>query len=318
VNPYGVAFVPPGFPPGGLARPGDVLVANFNDSANLQGTGTTIVRVNPNASPTLFFQSALPGLSTALGVLARGYVLVGNAPSTDGSGTCTGDQANVGQGALQVIDRDGNLVQTIASPKMLGGPWDLTVVDFGARALVFVSDVLTGTVTRLDLAVATGGADPVTVESSTQIASGYAHACNAAAFVVGPTGLALDALSDTLYVASTADNVIYGVANAAFRASDGGKGRVVVDDAAHLHGPLGLALAPNGDLVTAEGDAINPDPAHFSEITEFTPAGAFVAQFQIDPAVGSAFGLAVEPVLGGVAFAAVDDGENVLGEWIVR
>ena len=41
VNPYGVAFVPNGFPTGGPLEPGDVLVSNFNNSANLQGTGTT-------------------------------------------------------------------------------------------------------------------------------------------------------------------------------------------------------------------------------------------------------------------------------------
>ena len=47
VNPYGVAFVPPGFPTGGAINPGDILVSNFNSSANLQGTGTTIVDVPP-------------------------------------------------------------------------------------------------------------------------------------------------------------------------------------------------------------------------------------------------------------------------------
>src|SRR6202008_4098147 len=46
VNPYGVAFVPNGFPRGGVLRGGDIIVSNFNNSANLQGTGTTIVRVN--------------------------------------------------------------------------------------------------------------------------------------------------------------------------------------------------------------------------------------------------------------------------------
>src|SRR5947209_3024775 len=47
VNPYGVAFVPASFPGGGVLNPGDVLVSNFNNSKNLQGTGTTIVRVTP-------------------------------------------------------------------------------------------------------------------------------------------------------------------------------------------------------------------------------------------------------------------------------
>jgi hypothetical protein len=320
VNPYGVSFVPIGFPSGGPLRPGDVVVSNFNNAGNLQGTGTTIVRVNANASPTLFYQSPLPGLSTALGVLSRGYVLVGNVPSTDGSGSCAGQQANVGQGAIQVIDRNGKLVQTLTNAALLDGPWDLTVEDQGGFALIFVSNVLTGTVTRLDVLVSDEGGPggPLKITSATQIASGYAHACNSASFVVGPTGLALDPRTDTLYIASTADNAIYAVRNASLTASDAGKGRVVVNDPTHLHGPLGLALAPNGDLVAAEGDAINPDPAHFSEISEFTPDGAFVAEFQIDPAPGSAFGLAVEPGPDGFRFAAVDDGVNALDVWVVH
>lgn len=36
VNPYGVAFVPHGFPSGGSIGAGDVLIANFNDSDNVQ------------------------------------------------------------------------------------------------------------------------------------------------------------------------------------------------------------------------------------------------------------------------------------------
>src|SRR6516164_8941448 len=47
VNPYGVAFVPNGFPSGGPLNPGDVAVSNFNNSNNSQGTGTTIVGISP-------------------------------------------------------------------------------------------------------------------------------------------------------------------------------------------------------------------------------------------------------------------------------
>ena len=91
VNPYGVAFVPEGFPSGGTIATGDVLVSNFNNSANAQGTGTTIVQLTPHGtlappgSAATFFTSSLPGLSTALGVLRRGFVVVGNVPTTDGT-----------------------------------------------------------------------------------------------------------------------------------------------------------------------------------------------------------------------------------------
>jgi hypothetical protein len=320
LNPYGVAFVPPGFPQGGILRPGDVIVSNFNNSANLQGTGTTIVRVNSNASPSLFFtNAAAPGFSTALGVLEHGFVLVGNLPSTNGSGVCTpgtnGTEENVGQGELMVIDQFGNLVQTLTSPSLLNGPWDLTIRDFGFFAQVFVSNAGTGTVTRLDLSV---GNDGVTVQKETQIASGYVHRCDPAAFVVAPTGVALDPDTDTLYVASAGDNLIYAVENASQRRSDDGTGRVVVNDPTHLHGPLGLARAANGDLISAQGDAVNADSTQPSEIVEFTARGAFVAEFSIDSAPGSAFGLALNGSGVRTRFAAVDDGLNVLDIWNVK
>lgn len=326
LNPYGVAFVPPDFPVDGPLRPGDILVSNFNNNSNLQGTGTTIVRITPDGQTFLFFQGKPGlGLTTALGVLKSGFVLVGNVPSTGGAGTCTpgpnGQEQGVEQGSLLILDRQGKLVRELTNAKLLDGPWDLTIKDAGAQAQIFVSNVLSGTVTRLDLSIPEdrdGIADRVVVEKETQIASGYLHRCDPAAFVVGPTGLALDAVNDILFVASTGDNAIFAISDAAVTTNDAGMGRVVVHDRVHLHGPLGLALAPNGDLITSQGDAVNFDAKHPSEIVEFTSKGKFVAQFSIDPAPGSAFGLALESSGAGFRFAAVDDALNVLDVWVVK
>jgi hypothetical protein len=306
LNPYGVAFVPAGFPAGGLIAPGDVLIANFNSSANIQGTGTTITQFTPTGAiappgaAATFFTSALPGLSTALGVLKGGFVVVGNVPTTDGTA------ATVGQGALQVIDRHGNVVQTWTDPTLLDGPWDLTVADHGAWAQVFVSSVLNGTVSRFDIAVTGKG---VTILKKKQVADGYTHVPNAAAVVLGPTGLAFDGESDTLYVASTGDNSIYAVHNAGRRSNSGGPGAIVFSDP-HLRGPLALRFAPNGHLLTANGDAVNGDPLHPSEIVEFTKSGRFVRAYDVDPSQGGAFG--IDTVLHGGAFnyAVVDDVTN--------
>src|SRR5665213_3537936 len=114
INPYGVAFVPHHFREGGPLEPGDILVSNFNNSQNQQGTGTTIVKINPGGRVSVFFQgpSGL-GLTTALGVLRAGFVLVGNLPTTDGT------SATVQQGSLLVIDRFGNLVTTLADASLL-------------------------------------------------------------------------------------------------------------------------------------------------------------------------------------------------------
>src|SRR5262245_51488681 len=56
-NPYGVAFVPDHFAKGGTLNPGDILVSNFNNNANLQGTGSTIMRIQQSGGPaSVFFQ----------------------------------------------------------------------------------------------------------------------------------------------------------------------------------------------------------------------------------------------------------------------
>ncbi len=314
-NPYGVAFVPDGFPKGGKTAAGDILVSNFNAKSTVpvQGTGTTIVSISPDGTQNLFFQGTPPlGLTTALNVLKKGFVIVGNVPNNMGVAQ---------QGSLIVLDKDGN--QLTGSPLVdstfLDGPWDSTVIDNGNSAIVFVSCVLNGTVSRLELTFS-GGA--VAIKSKVTIAKGYMFGPNAAAFVVGPTGLAYDTASGVLYVASTEDNEIFAVADAAKTMTAAGPGTVIFSDSTHLHGPLGLVLAPNGNLISSQGDAINPssDPSQQSEIVEFTKGGkgkkggngTFVTEFSIDSAAGSAFGIAIERNKGAITFAAVDDTMNVL------
>ena len=101
VNPYGVAIVPKTLPAGGGLQPGDILVSNFNNAQNLQGTGTTIVRVTRSGSVSAFFTSPAPqtGLTAALGVLSNGWVLIGNLPTADGT------SATVQPGRVAVLDR---------------------------------------------------------------------------------------------------------------------------------------------------------------------------------------------------------------------
>ena len=310
VNPYGVFFVPNGFPKGGSLEAGDILVSNFNNSANLQGTGTTIVNIAPTGSVSVFFQGkAGLGLTTALGVLKRGFVVVGNLPTTDGSSN------TVQQGSLLILNRSGAMVANLSDPAMLDGPWDLAIHDEGSRSQVFVSNALNGTVTRLDLSISDNA---VTVSSSTRIASGYAHRFDPAALVIGPTGLAYDTDHDVLYVASTGDNKIFAIDHARATSKDAGMGRVVYTDNTHLHGPLGLALAPNGHLITANGDAVNSGGEQ-NDLVEFTIGGQFVAQFQVDPGPsGGAFGLAFGRSGGETRFAAVDDVQNTLRVWTLR
>lgn len=112
-------------------------------------------------------------------------------------------------------------MQTLTSEQFLDGPWDLASKDQGDQASVFVSNALSGTVTRLDLEVRDDPRNPIQVEAKTQIASGYMHRCDPAAFLVGPTGLALNPADDTLYVASTGDNEIFAITPAVGKLTQG-------------------------------------------------------------------------------------------------
>jgi uncharacterized protein (TIGR03118 family) len=315
-NPYGVAFVPSGFQGKGVLQAGDLLVSNFNNKGTAtnpggqQGLGSTIVRITPQGATSTFFPGSTPlGLTTALGVLKSGFVLVGSVPTDPTTGAII-----PGGGSLLVLDANGKVVETL-NGNLLDSPWDLTINDRGTTAQVFVSNVVSGTVVRLDLTIPKGATEPF-VESETVIGNGFTSQPNDAALILGPTGLAYNARTDTLYVASTADNEIFAIHRAGTRTDSAGTGKVFIKDP-HLRGPLGLLIAPNGHLIVANGDAVNADPTgkQNSELLEFSSKGKFVGEFQVDPNAGSAFGVAVSSDNGELRFAAVDDATNSVSIW---
>jgi len=134
------------------------------------------------------------------------------------------------------------------------------------------------------------------------IGSGFPEENDMAALIIGPTGVALGVGGDTLYVADSVGNRIAAISNASFRNSSAGTGKTVSANGS-LMTPLGLTLAPNGDILTANGGDGN--------LVETTAQGTQVATTLLAPAGGGAlFGLAVMPGAGGIYF--VDDSENQL------
>jgi hypothetical protein len=303
VNPYGVAVVPNST---GRLHQGDVLVSNFNDKTNTQGTGTTIVQVAGHGHATLFAGISDPscpggvGLTTALVVLRSGWVIVGSLPTKGGNIS--------GRGCLIVLDQWGHVRKTITGMG-IDGPWDMTAFDGtrGGFAVLFVTNVLGGilgshhsanggTVQRL---VITSIANRVPqVLGSTRIGSGFPAKTDPAALVIGPTGVGLG-YDGTLYVADSAANRIAAIPNAVFRDHDHGSGETVSKGGA-LMDPLGLVIAPNGHIVTANGADGN--------LVETTPQGKQVAVVTVDKNMGGGgnlFGLAIKPDAHAVYF--VDD-----------
>lgn len=295
VNPYGVARVPRTV---GRLVQGQFLVSNFNDAANEQGTGTTIVQMKPNGSMQLFAQIdpksvSCPGgigLTTALVALRSGFVVVGSLPTTDGTA------ATAQAGCLIVLDSNGNVVESI-SGHHINGPWDMTAVDLGRFFVLFVTNVLNGTVAadgavvnegtvvRLLFAVPSTGA-PQMLDSSV-IASGFPERTDPAALVIGPTGVAFDSVTGNLLVADSLDNRIAAIPNALIRAQISWMGNTVSMGGA-LNDPLGVSL--NGsDLFIANGDdgnivEVNVDSGQQVSVTLVDSSGA-------PPGSGALFGL---------------------------
>lgn len=318
VNPYGVAVAP--VTKGRLVK-GDVLISNFNDRKNLQGTGRTIVEISPAGKLRLFaslnpkrLPGACPGgvgLTTALVVLRSGWVVVGSLPTKDGS------SASAKAGCLIVLDSSGKPVRTIAGRKV-DGPWDMTALDRGRSADLFVTNVLNGTVAASPKTVKRGTVLRIDlrslnrrhpkIRSETVIGRGFPERTDPAALVVGPTGLGL-AADGTLYVADSAANRIAAIARAATAHAAVRGGRKVSAGGA-LNVPLGLTIAPGGDILTVNGGD--------GKLVETTPAGKQVAVKVLDNTKvsgapngnGTLFGLAVVPGGAGVYF--VDDGSNTL------
>jgi uncharacterized protein (TIGR03118 family) len=172
LNPYGLAVVPAGFPGGGLIHAGEYLVSNFNNSTNAQGTGTTIVAITPGQNPAtapVFFNSQAVGLTESLSVLKSGFVIVGNVPTTS---------STIGSGSLQIINRFGTVVQTLTdantNSNLFDGPWASAVNDKGNTAQLFVSNLESGAITRINFKVVKKhGQANLKVVTMRQIASGY-------------------------------------------------------------------------------------------------------------------------------------------------
>ncbi|MBS1886495.1 MAG: hypothetical protein JSU06_04825 [Actinobacteria bacterium] len=310
VNPYGIVRVAKST---GRLRAGDLLISNFNDKANAQGTGTTIVQISPAGKRSLFATisaRSLPGkcpggvgLTTALALLPGGNVVVGSLPTKNGKSAT----ANVG--CLIVLSSQGKPLSTIAGPN-IAGPWDMTAMSTGDESTLFVSNVLVGgptkgvqknsTVLRLQLQTAPNMAPKVLEEQV--VAEGISRRVDPEALVIGPTGLAL-AKNGTLYLADTLANRIASIPEAMTRTTPAKGGGTTLTSGGKLRSPLGLALAPNGDILTTNAGNGN--------IVETTPAGKQLLTRTADKetGAGSLFGLVVSP---GKGVFYVDDGDNTL------
>jgi hypothetical protein len=319
-NPYAVVVAPAS---SGKIVKDDVLITNFNNATNLQGLGTTIVDYRPSTQALTTF-ATLPrtlkqcpggvGLTTAMAVLKSGWVIVGSAPSTDGT------TATKGAGCLLVLSAQGQLVGTLAGAD-IDAPWgNMAVIDHGDTATLFVSNAGFGigspagtppvikqaTVLRLTLSIPAG--KPPVLTGRTVVASGFGAQADSGVFLIGPTGLALGA-DGTLYVSDAVGNRINAIWDATTRTTSAGIGRVVTRDGM-LQRPLAMTTAPNGHLLVINGlngQVVEIDPATGRQLyARWIDAN----KAQSPPGSGDLFGIAMTPK--GDGFYYVMDEMNTL------
>jgi hypothetical protein len=312
-NPYAIIVAPV---TSGNINKGDVLVDNFNDKSNLQGTGTTIIDYRPSTKKTTLFAS-LPknmdqcpggiGLSTAMTMLKSGWVIVGSTPSTDGTTTTKGD------GCLIVLDNTGHMV-TAWSGSTINDPWgNMAVIDNGSTATIFVSMapiIHKATVVRMEILVPEG--KPPVLFNQTVIGSGFSQRADKDSFLFGPTGLALGS-KGTLYVTDVLDNAITAIPDAVTRSDSAGTGSEITRDG-QLAGPLAMVMTTGGHLLVSNGNngkVVEVDPISGKQIdaqwVDQNPA-------QTPPGSGDLFGIAMTP--NGKGFYYVQDDTNTLMEAI--
>jgi hypothetical protein len=326
LNPYAVVVAP--VSAGKIAKD-DVLVDNFNNISNLQGTGTTIIDYRPATKQTTLF-AKLPqklaecpggvGLTTAMTMLKTGWVIVGSSPSTDGTTSTKGD------GCVIVLDPNGQMVAVWSGPT-IDDPWgNMAVVDNGATATLFISmagfglpgphvlDPATGfpvrvhkaTVLRLELQIPDG--KPPVLISQTVVGDGFSQRADLDNFLLGPTGLALGA-DNTLYVTDGLDNLIVAIPDALSRTTSAGTGRVVTQDGL-LSWPLAMVYTPAGHLLVCngkDGQVVEVDPVAGKQVySQWIDSD----QAQSPPGNGDLFGIALTP--DGEGFYYVEDDMNTL------
>ena len=319
-NPYAIVVAPAS---AGVIQKDDVLITNFNNEGNLQGLGTTIVAYNL-ATKKLTTFATLPrnlagcpggvGLTTAMTMLKSGWVIVGSAPSADGT------TATKGPGCLIVLDANGKVASVIANDG-INMPWgNMATLDEGDSATLFVSNTGFGvgspdgdprvvnqqTVVRLKFSIKSG--EPPRLVSQTVVGSGFGAQPNKDVFIVGPTGLALGP-DGTLYVSDATSNRITAIWDALTRDHSAGVGRTVTKDEL-LQRPLAMTWARNGHLLVVNaqnGQVVEIDPAAGKQIKArwIDPNKA-----QKPPGSGDLFGIAVTPA--GDGFYFVEDENNTL------
>jgi hypothetical protein len=278
VNPYGldVAKVT-----SGPIQAGDLVICNFNNPGNRQGTGTTIVALHPvvGSSPvTIAKSNALQGCNAL-------------AMSPNGNMWAAAFRANDNP----IVSPNGTVVTALGN-----GPWNhpfgqaFVPANAGLNLPAFyVSNAGDGSLVRVSI-------HPGPSFEFTTIATGFPVNGGKPGSILGPSGLNYQPTGDILYVVDGTNNALYAIGNVSSVGSHGiavsgltfggpsASSARVVFSGAPLNGPISSAVLFNGNVVI--GNTLDPDGQNL--MVEVSPSGQLLDVDNVDTgAAGSIFGM---------------------------
>lgn len=278
-NPYGLDVAKESADP---IVAGDLVICNFNNSHNVQGTGSTIVALHPKvgSKPLLIAQD--PSL-VGCDALALGPTDVSWAAAFSANDN-------------PLVSPAGTVLTTLTF-----GPWRGPFGEafspnpgpFG-KAAFYVTNAGDGSIVRVNILSAGSFSYDV-------IATGFALNGGAPGSILGPSGLQYDSKNDALYIVDGADNSLTllrhvstippgGIfaRNGSFGGPFRNRARRVFSGSP-LNGPISSALLPNGHIVL--GNTLDQNGRNI--MVEISPGRAkVVATKNVDTGpAGALFGM---------------------------
>ncbi|HET7813497.1 MAG TPA: hypothetical protein VFL13_03915 [Candidatus Baltobacteraceae bacterium] len=278
LNPYGLDIAKVS---SGQIDAGDLVVCNFNDSANVQGTGTSIVALHP-----------------AVGAVPRHIV---NSSVLDGcnalamSPAATIWAADFSANNNPIIFQSGTIHDALSN-----GPWHhpfgeafVPPVNSISVPAFYVSNAGDGSLVRIYVF-------PGPRFAFSTIVKGFPVNGGAPGSILSPSGLNYQKVGDRLYVVDGTNNALYAIDNIS-KIEPGGitvngmtfSGKFAADahviySGAPLNGPISSALLWNGNIVV--GNTLDPNGQNL--MVEISPSGHVLAVKNVDTgASGSIFGM---------------------------
>lgn len=272
VNPYGLDYASSSW---GNIKAGDLVICDFNDKQNIQGTGNSILYISskPGSKPHhLVNAESLEGCA-ALALSPDDTVWPADFTAND----------------APIISNTGQIL-TLERSKIWHRPWAIAFSSSQSVPAFYVANAHTGNIVRIDL----------THNTFTSIVTGFAVNDGVAGSILGPSGLNYIASTDTLIVVDGQNNTLYAIDNISsisqnglhvngksFSGPDAMDGHVIYSGKP-LNGPISTALLPGGHI--AVGNTLDPNGKNL--IIEITPGGKVAAVRNVDKgAAGALFGM---------------------------